>query len=539
MSQRGPGLYRDSWLWAILALGLGLRLIGLGEPLIDKQAWRQTDTAAIARNYYEEGYDLLYPRVDWRGRTEGYVETNFPLYPFLVACTYGVLGGVHEWVGRLFSALCSTAAAALLYLLAWRLYRNLWTARMSALFFLLFPLNIFFGRAFMPESTMLLLSIAALLGFDRWCQSDRWPDFALAAGLAALCFLVKIPTLYLGFPLVGLAWANWGWGFLKRPLLWGYLGLVLLPALLWHLHAYGLFEQTGLTFGIWGRAGYDKWSSDLLLSPDFYLIIGQRLWHSTFTPVGCILAILGLTYRGCDRREWMVHAWVGGLLLYLLLIPEGNRRLHYYQLPFVPLGALLAAKVLGELLKPTLGGGGSPGWLRWLSARTRTQRIGLVLLLVLGTGAYSAHAVRPYYRPPNNLYEYYRSCYIAGRILDQKLPPDALLVVGDIDENAGTPFRAQSPTLLYYCHRRGWQITPDEFSASRLDSLAGLGARYFVAAGGFVLQEQTFWGELVRRGITIPAEYPRFWTSVKEFDRARRDQRGPDRHFVVARLGRE
>ncbi len=112
-------------------------------------------------------------------------------------------------------------------------------------------------------------------------------------------------------------------------------------------------------------------------------------------------------------------------------------------------------------------------------------------------------------------------------------------MVGDRDKNAGTPFRAQSPSLLYYCHRKGWQITPDEFSASRLDSLAGLGASYFVAAGGFVLQEQTFWRELVHRGITMPAAYPRFWTRAKEFDRARREQPGPDRHFIVARLGRE
>ena len=326
---------------------------------------------------------------------------------------------------------------------------------------------------------------------------------------------------------------------MRRPLLWGYLGLVLLPAVLWYLHAYGLFEQTGLTFGIWGRSGYDKWSRELLLSPDFYLIMGRRFWHSIFTPFGCILALLGLMYRGSDRREWMVYAWVGGLLLYLLLIPEGNRKLHYYQLPFVVPGALLAARVLGDLLKPTAEGDGSPGWLRWLSKRTRTQRVGFVLLILLGTGAYSAWAVRSYYRPPNNQYEYYRSCYIAGQILDQKMPSDVLIVVGDIDDNAGAPFRAQSPALLYYCRRRGWQITPDEFSAARLDSLAGLGAKYFVVAGGFVLHEQTFWRELVRRGITIPAEYPRFWTSVKEFDRGRLDHQGPDRHIIVARLGRE
>ncbi len=52
MTGRGIGL-RDGWLWAILALGLGVRLIALDGPPIDWQAWRQADTAAIARSFYE------------------------------------------------------------------------------------------------------------------------------------------------------------------------------------------------------------------------------------------------------------------------------------------------------------------------------------------------------------------------------------------------------------------------------------------------------------------------------------------------------
>ena len=45
----------DFWLLGILFLSLGLHLITIDQPLTDHQAWRQTDTAAIARNYFEEG----------------------------------------------------------------------------------------------------------------------------------------------------------------------------------------------------------------------------------------------------------------------------------------------------------------------------------------------------------------------------------------------------------------------------------------------------------------------------------------------------
>ena len=51
----------DLWLWLVLALGLAVRLVGLSEPLVARQAWRQTDTAAIARNYYQDGFELIHP----------------------------------------------------------------------------------------------------------------------------------------------------------------------------------------------------------------------------------------------------------------------------------------------------------------------------------------------------------------------------------------------------------------------------------------------------------------------------------------------
>jgi len=455
---------------------------------------------------------------------------NFPLYSFLVAGIYGLLGGAHEWAGRLLSALFSTATAALLYALARRLGADPWGARLSALFFLIFPLNIFFGRAFMPEALLVFLGTAALLCFDRWAQTQQGRDFLLAILAAALCFLVKLPALHLGFPLVALAWARWGWGFLRRPALWVYLGLVLLPAVAWYWHAHQLFLETGLTFGIWGGQGYDKWSRAILLSGDFYLEMFQRFGHRIFTPVGVVLIAvgsgLGLRLGWGGRQERVLWAWLGGLALYLFLIPQGNYELAYYQMPFIPAGAILAGR--------------GTAWLAGWATRRRGRRlgVGLAALGVALTAAHSIWAAVPYYRPSNNLYRYYSACHSAGQILDQKLPAGALLVVGDIDENAGAPNRAQSPTLLYYCHRKGWQITPEEFSGATLDSLAAQGASYFVAAGGFVAAEPSFWQELLRRGVTIPAAYPRFWNDEGEFRRMLGGYRGPDRDFVVAELGR-
>ncbi len=533
-SERRPAGHHP-WVWAILALGLGLRLYALDQPLVDWQAWRQTDTAAIARNFYEEGYRLFHPTVDWRGATPGYVEMNFPAYPFAVAMLYFLAGGVQEWLGRLLSALLSTGAGGLLFLLGRRLYADDRIGCLSALIYLITPLSLFFGRTFLPEGAMLFLSVGTLLSFDRWCEKGSAGYFFLAAVSAALCFLVKIPTLYLGFPLVAIAWSYWGWSFLRRPLLWLYLLLVLMPAVLWHRHAYHLFEQTGLTFGIWNQYGYDKWGHALLLDPGFYLVMLRRFVHAVYTPVGSLLVLLGTIMPPRRSREWIVSVWLGGLVLYLGLVAEGNRLLHYYQLPFVPVGALLAAGFLVRVLDAAQADT-NQGLGRRLLRYLRDWRFH-VLGVVLGSiAAYSAWAVRDYYVQPGSYDLYYRSCHALGAVLQERLPPDALLIVGDLDDKPPGPYRAQNPSLLYYSHRKGWQITPKEFCPERLDRLAAQGADYFVTATRFALQDPAFWNNLVHRGVTTAKDYPRFWTDHRSFVQAVERISGPERQFVVVRL---
>ena len=80
-------------------LGLALRLLYLYSPYLDAHGWRQVDTAAIARNFYEGSLNPLYPRVDWGG-ADGRVESEFPLVPWLVALAARLVG-FHDWLGRL------------------------------------------------------------------------------------------------------------------------------------------------------------------------------------------------------------------------------------------------------------------------------------------------------------------------------------------------------------------------------------------------------------------------------------------------------
>ena len=75
---------RDYAFFCILALGAALRLYHVTAPFLDAHAWRQLDTAAMARNFYEGPFFPLDPRVDWGGRS-GYLEAEFPLVPAVIA----------------------------------------------------------------------------------------------------------------------------------------------------------------------------------------------------------------------------------------------------------------------------------------------------------------------------------------------------------------------------------------------------------------------------------------------------------------------
>src|SRR5689334_21916012 len=84
----------------VLLSGALIRGRHLNRPIIETHSWRQTETAALARNYAEEGYHLFYPTVDWRGATPGYVESELSVYAFTVALAYGLFG-IHEFMARL------------------------------------------------------------------------------------------------------------------------------------------------------------------------------------------------------------------------------------------------------------------------------------------------------------------------------------------------------------------------------------------------------------------------------------------------------
>src|SRR5882672_1784811 len=140
---------------AIWIFAAAVRLILIDQPYVDDWSWRQSDVAAIARNFFEGGFRFGYPQIDWAANSAGYVGTEFPILPFLAAICYK-FAGIHEWMGRSQSVIFFAISLPFFFLLVREIFDGT-TAIWATFFYAFAPLNIFAGRAFMPDVPSLSL----------------------------------------------------------------------------------------------------------------------------------------------------------------------------------------------------------------------------------------------------------------------------------------------------------------------------------------------------------------------------------------------
>jgi len=95
-------------------MGVALRLVEIQQPFVDAWSWRQADVAMIAENFYQHGFNIFYPQINWTGPAPGYVGTEFPVVAFIAALLY-LIFGVQEWIGRSFQCFFCGLRAVLLF----------------------------------------------------------------------------------------------------------------------------------------------------------------------------------------------------------------------------------------------------------------------------------------------------------------------------------------------------------------------------------------------------------------------------------------
>lgn len=447
--------------WPLLAIALVLRSVRLNGPVVGVHSWRQADTAAMARHFAEGGMHWWLPQIDWGGATAGYVEAEFPLYPWLVAWLYR-LGGIHEWLGRSLSVVCSL----LTLLLVVRIGRRLLGSEAGwwgGLLWAVAPLAVHYGRAVQAESLLMLL---AAFGLDRglaWRSTGRERDLALAWLMLTLCGLLKVlPLLWLGLPLLWLWLQRHGIRGLRLPVLWlmGFGSLICVAA--WYVHAHHLGAVSGLSFGFW-MSDTNRYSWQQLLGLDYWLNIGLRFSLRGLGLVGLPLVLAAvvtvLRRRDADRagtpgsepptaEARVLVVGMAAVLLAGALAAESSSVHEYYQLPLL----LYAAPLLGLGLDRLAG---HPQWRRMAMA-------GIVAAAMLSLIA---------------------DYWLVERRQEAVLLPLARAIeAGTTPQQRVISVTGPDPTLLNLARRQGWLIKPGKLTTERIQSLQAEGADVIAAS---------------------------------------------------------
>ena len=450
--------------WLPIALGSLLRLVQIWMPVLGIHSWRQADTAAMARHFSQAGTPIWLPQIDWSGASAGFVESEFPIYPFLVSRLYTLMG-VQEWLGRGLSVLCS----GLTIWLVMRLGRRWFSPQAgwwAGLAFAIAPLGVYFGRAFQAEALLLLCAAGALESLSLW--RERRLAWALALswlGFTTAGLIKVIPLLWLGLPLLMVHLTSNPQGeappmrtlpgrvlrLLGSPGFWLYIGTSLAAIIGWFWHAHHLGLASGLSFGFWG-SGADRSNLSLLLDLNSWTNLMLRVGLRLLALVGVPFLLIGLRASWRSGGGQIAISGLLGVLLCTVATMRSSTIHEYYQLPLL----LFSSPLIGL------------GWQTWQQKRSRWQPrllIGLALVVSLTVLSVDYWAVEHRHR---------QAWMPLALTIRRDLPIDARIV----------SVTSTDPTLLNLARRQGWLISSKQLTPERIQRWKKAGASHL--AGSFV-----------------------------------------------------
>ncbi len=442
----------------IFSLTVFLRLYRLDAPVADWHSWRQSDTAAVGRNFLTFGFDPLHPRFDdlsniasGKDNPMGYRMVEFPLYQLVAAGLARTFGqfSIEVWL-RLVS-LVSAAFTAVIIVLLVAAEAHPITGIISGVIYAVLPYSIYYGRTILPETFAVFWAMLSLflLSFIRHGKRGAWAILLSAAFAGAMALLVKPTAGFLLLPAVYLLYRSFG--FSTK----GLLGLC--------------------TYGIIGSLPFFWWRKWIMQFPEgipaytwllnsnnirfkgswFHWLFAKRIGELMLGFWGLIPLGLGLLVKPAKKEGELFRWLLAGSLLYLIIFATGNVQHDYYQILLLPAVSIYVGKGLAFLLEN--------------SVFTKANRLLLAAVSCLFMLAFSWYTIRTYYwinRP--DIVE-------AGRLADRSIPKDAKVIAR---YNGDT-------TFLYQTGRQGWPLGFD------IDEKIAMGATHYVTVSPFDTDTET------------------------------------------------
>lgn len=315
----------------MLLFGVALRCAQLNEPILDAHTIRQTQTADWTYNAMQEGKLLpLSAPVSWRGNTGARLLLEFPLYnyPTIFLARAGV---PLEVAGRIVSILF-WAASFLTLQMIWRFLLTQQQMLYANLLFVVAPLSVVFGEAFMPEMVILFLSLQMVWHLLRYYNNPSSAAFWGFTFFGLIGLMVKsLEVFHLYILALFVFYSKHRMAILKQIPFW-IGGLLTLTCFYQWLQLVNSVNQQGLPE--WGSGNL----VELFIGPledrlnfRFYLKVLAYITVFILSPFGLALSILALYKRDLPI---FFKFWLFSLpFFYLLFGPITAGQHNYYNLP--------------------------------------------------------------------------------------------------------------------------------------------------------------------------------------------------------------
>ncbi|MBI2430666.1 MAG: glycosyltransferase family 39 protein [Candidatus Levybacteria bacterium] len=423
---------REFFLLTLVILGaFAVRLYRFNGPVADWHSWRQSDTAAVSRNFLKFGFDVLHPRFDdlsngvsLLDNPQGYRFVEFPFYNVLQAGLFRLFDRftIEQW-GRLVTNISAVIGIIFLYLLV-RLHVSWQAAIFAALFYAVVPYNVYYGRVILPDQLMTSMMLGSIYFFDVWIEKKYKLLLTLSAVFFATALLIKPYVLFFGLSIFYLIYRKYGLDFVKKKELWFFLILSFLPFFLWRWWMQHYPE--GIPRNDWLYNGNEIRFKIAF----FWWIFAERIAKIMLGYWGLPIVILGILGKVKEKEGFFFLTFIISSLAYLTVFATGNVQHEYYQILIVPTLAIFFGKGVDVFLS--------------LSQKEFSRTIGIAALggcfgFML---IFSWREIRAYYNINHP------EIIEAGRAIDKLTPKDAKIIA---IYNGDT-------TFLYHTNRQGWPV---------------------------------------------------------------------------------
>lgn len=488
----------------IFVAGALVRVADVMRP-IDKASWRECDLGSVSRNFVQEGFAPLYPRIDWRGNTPGYAEMEFTLYPTLIAFTYKIFG-VHDFIGRAWAFVFSLGAMFFFFRLA-RYYLDDFFAVFAALFFAFNPLIVDISTSVQPEGLMMFAYVAAAWFFIKWLDEETSKYFWLATGFTALTLLAKATAGHIGLFFGFLLLQKYGMGIFRQSRVWLFGVLSLAPCLLWYVHGKSLWKTYGNSLGVSNE--YHWIGPDFFTNPYFLKgILGLELFH-VWAVFGIVVGAFAV-WRGWREKAFRHAAlWLGSAFLMYFAAARtaaDDWASYYHVFSVVPVSLIFGfgIKKLWDYIRH------SADHFNDFSLSRNFLKLGLVLAVAFSAGTallYEAVRVRANFLEKRLT----DSSFVCAQTIKPKLEKPGLILAsgGNCLDPDGYPLAFNSSFMFYWLERKGFNVCVEEESVDKTREYSARGAKYYLVQKSHLKTRPDFESGL-RNNFSLVAECDEF-----------------------------